>query len=264
MTADPHVAAAAQAAGVDRIGVDLEVRGKAQRQASRPSWIAGHTLDDLRRIVDVLSTSLCFARIHPFELGGREELEEVLGLGAQVVMLPMFTSARQALEFVRAVDGRAQPVLLLETVAAAEDITALVASDMDFEVHIGLNDLGIARGHASPFQVLTDPLVGEIARRVLGSGRRLAVGRLARPDQADLPVPADLVCALTVSLGAEGSFLSQYFLRGVDGTDPAALRSHVEALRGRLAHWSRASPGDLALAMAAIARSVERISGSAA
>jgi 2-keto-3-deoxy-L-rhamnonate aldolase RhmA len=262
MTADPSHAAAAQAAGVDRIGIDLEVHGKAARQVSRPSWIAGHTLDDMRALGAVVPAGKRFARIHPFELGGRDELEQVLALGARFVMLPMFSSAAEALEFVRAVDSRAVPVLLLETVPAVDDLDALLASDSEFEVHVGLNDLGISRGHASPFHVLLDPLLSGISRRVVASGRRLAVGRLARPADAGLPVPADLVCALTVSLGAGASFVSQYFARGIDPADPEAMAFHVDGLRRRLAYWSQASPGELSAALDALKQAVDRIPAS--
>ena len=259
MTADPAHAAAAQAAGVDRIGIDLEVRGKAARQVSRPSWIAGHTLDDMRALCEAVAPERRFARIHPFDQGGRDELEQVLAVGTRFVMLPMFTSAAQALEFVRAVGSRAVPVLLLETVPAAQDLDALLASDLDFEVHVGLNDLGISRGHASPFHMLIDPLLSGISRRVAASGRRLAVGRVARPADTGLPVPADLVCALTVSLGATGSFLSQYFARGIDPASPQNMAFHVGGLRARLAHWSEASPQQLAAALDALAQAVARL-----
>jgi hypothetical protein len=263
MTADPAHAAAAQAAGVDRIGIDLEVRGKAARQVSRPSWIAGHTLDDMRAIGNVVAPERRFVRIHPFDQGGREELEQVLDMGARFVMLPMFTSAAQALDFVRAVGSRAVPVLLLETVPAADDLDALLAGNLEFEVHVGLNDLGISRGHASPFHVLLDPLLSSISRRVVASGRPLAVGRLARVSDASLPVPADLVCALTVSLGAGGSFISQYFARGIDAADGQGMAVHVGELRERLAYWSHATPAQLAAALEALAQAVARIPGPA-
>lgn len=259
MTASPAQAAAAQAAGVDRIGIDLEVRGKAERQVSRPSWIAGHSLDDLRAVASCLRTAKLFARIHPFALGGREELEQVLSLGAQVVMLPMFTSAAQAIEFVRAVDGRAVPVLLVETVPAVDDLDALLRSDRDFEIHVGLNDLGIGRGHASPFDMLVDPILEQISRRVRASSRRLAVGRLARPNDLSLPVPADLVCALTAWLGAGGSFVSQYFAHGIDPADAQAVTLHIGVLRQRLAHWLRAEPAELAAAVDALREVVRRL-----
>jgi hypothetical protein len=259
MTAQPPHAAAAHAAGVDRIGVDLEVRGKSERQVSRPSWIAGHSLDDLREVARVVPPDKLFARIHPFTLGGREELEAVLAAGARFVMLPMFTTASEALDFVRAIGGRATPVLLLETEGAALDLDALLRSELDFEIHVGLNDLGISRGHASPFEMLVDPLLETIAGRVRASGRPFAIGRLARPGDAGLPISADLICALTVSLGARGSFLSQYFSRGIDPADSTAMREAVQALRLRLEYWVRAAPHERSVAMSRLAQSVRAL-----
>lgn len=259
MTADPRYAAAADAAGIDRVGVDLEVKGKADRQLSRPSWIAGHSLDDLRRVAAALRRAALFVRIHPFDQGGRAELEQVIEAGAKAVMLPMFKRADEALDFVRAVDGRAVPVLLLETVGAAADLGALLRSPLDFEVHIGLNDLGISRGHRSPWGMLLDPLLPHIARQVVASGRRLAIGRLARPGDATLPVPADLICALTCSLGATGGFVSQYFPRGIDANDPAVLGAEIAQLRRRLAAWGAASAGEIERAMRELEAAVGRL-----
>ena len=263
MTADPRVAAAADAAGVNRVGIDLEVHGKVQRQVSRPSWITTHTLEALRPVVAAMKQAVPFARIHPFALGGRDELEQVLALGARVVMLPMFISAAQAHEFVRAVDGRAKPVLLLETMPAVEQLDEILRSDRYFEVHVGLNDLGIQRGHASPFSMMLDPLLPRIARQVRQSNRPLAVGRLARVDDTALPVPASLVCALTVGLGASGGFVSHYFLRGIDAADPQAMSLHVAQLRTQLANWAQAPPEKMQAAMQALRQAVERIAATA-
>lgn len=260
MTSDAAHAAAADAAGVNRIGVDLEVLGKIERQQSRPSWIAGHTCDDLRRIGGALRHAELFARIHPFALGGRDELEQVLEAGARVVMLPMFRSAAQALEFVQAVGPRARPVLLLETVEAANDLPALLRSSDEFEIHIGLNDLGISRGHSSPFAMLVDPLLAQIAGQVRASGRALAIGRLARPFHPGMPVEADLVVALTVILGAQGSFLSQYFLRDGHPEDAAWMSQAVATLRERIAYWA----GESAAAQeGALARLREQVAATA-
>ena len=66
MTPDPAQAAAADAAGVDRVGIDLEIKGKHERQTSRPSWIAGHTFEDLAAVRQVLRRAELFVRIHPF------------------------------------------------------------------------------------------------------------------------------------------------------------------------------------------------------
>ncbi len=263
MTADPVYAAAAQAAGVDRVGVDFEVRGKAERQVSRPSWIAGHVLADLVGIAGVVERERLFVRIHPFELGGRDELDQVLAAGAGVVMLPMFARAEQALEFVRAVDSKAVPVLLLETESAANDLDALLRSELDFEIHLGLNDLGISRGHASPFAMLLDPLLADISQRVAASGRRLCIGRLARVTDRSLPISADLLCALTVSLGGRGSFLSQYFAKGVDPADVGALTVHVNDLRQRARFWAQAKPEELSAALADLTAGIRRMDSAA-
>ena len=49
-TNDPDTARSADAAGIDRIGVDLDRLGKAERQAGLATWISPHTVADLERL----------------------------------------------------------------------------------------------------------------------------------------------------------------------------------------------------------------------
>src|SRR5436309_956040 len=77
-TDDASVAARADAAGVDRIGVDLERRGKAERQRGLGTWISPHTLGDLPAVAAALDRARLFARINPWGPGSEVEVEEVL------------------------------------------------------------------------------------------------------------------------------------------------------------------------------------------
>jgi hypothetical protein len=61
-TSDPALAARADAAGIDRIGVDLERLGKAERQRGLGTWVSPHTLDDLARVG---ATAALIARAFP-------------------------------------------------------------------------------------------------------------------------------------------------------------------------------------------------------
>lgn len=232
VTRDPRIAAAADAAGVDRIGIDLETWGKKNRQAGIATWFSDHRLEDLPRIGERLGRSQLFVRINPPEGGGEAELEQALRLGARVVMLPMFRGSEDARRFLQRVDGRAWPVLLLERAEAVRDLDRLLAIDRPFEVHVGLNDLAISLGHRQPFAILADPALHRVCDAIRASGRvLLSVGRLARPDDRSLPVPPALMCRLLVQLGAGGAFLSQHFLRDGDPGDADWMRAAVAGLR---------------------------------
>jgi ribosomal-protein-alanine acetyltransferase len=124
-TSDPRTARTADAAGVDRIGVDLDRLGKAERQVGLGSWISPHTVDDLRRLRPVVARGRLLARVNPVHDGTATEVEAVLAAGATVLMLPMFRSARDVGRFVELVAGRARVVGLLETREALADVAAL-------------------------------------------------------------------------------------------------------------------------------------------
>src|SRR5437868_4887571 len=78
-TGDPVLAREADAAGIDRIGVDLERAGKAERQQGRGTWISPHTERDLAALGPLLGRADLFARVNPVNSRTPRELEAVLG-----------------------------------------------------------------------------------------------------------------------------------------------------------------------------------------
>src|SRR5688500_12265371 len=81
-TNEPALAREADGAGVDRIGVDLERLGKAERQAGRGTWVSPHTEEDLLRVAAVLTHATLFVRTNPVHEGSAAEVERVLAAGA--------------------------------------------------------------------------------------------------------------------------------------------------------------------------------------
>src|SRR4249920_3799309 len=84
-TNDLDLARRADAAGVQRIGADLERLGKSERQRGRPTWISPHTIDDLAALGPVLSRARLFARVNPLHAGSQEEVAAVLAAGVEVI-----------------------------------------------------------------------------------------------------------------------------------------------------------------------------------
>jgi 2-keto-3-deoxy-L-rhamnonate aldolase RhmA len=251
-TADPALARSADAAGVDRIGVDLERLGKSRRQQGRGTWISPHTERDLERVRSALASARLFARINPVHAGTRREVEAVLAAGAEVLMLPMVAEAREAAHLVDAVAGRARVVLLVERVEALERLVELVAVDGVDEVHVGLNDLALSLGLPNRWLVLAGDAVADAGRRVREAGLRFGLGGIGRVDDRDLPVPADLVYAEYARTGATAALVSRSFLASVTGAD--ALAAEVARARARLAAWRGRSPAELDAAHAELAR----------
>ncbi|HVA84856.1 MAG TPA: hypothetical protein VNF73_00915 [Candidatus Saccharimonadales bacterium] len=76
--------------------MDLERLGKQERQGGRGTWMSPHTIDDLAAIGQVLEHARLFARVNRLHPGSDEEVRTVLAAGAQVLMLPMVATAREA------------------------------------------------------------------------------------------------------------------------------------------------------------------------
>lgn len=69
------IAQAGDAAGIERIGVDLEHLGKAERQAGRGTWISPHTVDDLRAVTSSLTRARGCARLNPVHVALEQAVE---------------------------------------------------------------------------------------------------------------------------------------------------------------------------------------------
>ena len=136
----------AQAAGVDRIFVDMEYIGKAQRQGGMDTVQNHHTVEDVARLRPVLDQAELLVRVNPVHPGSKEEIDRVIAAGADVIMLPMWQSVEEVQQFIRWVDGRAKTLLLLENQAAVDCLNRVVALPGVDEIHIGLNDLSISQG----------------------------------------------------------------------------------------------------------------------
>ncbi len=226
LTKVPELAAEAVRAGVDRIFVDLEIRGKRERQRGRATVISGHSIDDVGRIHAVIGTAELLVRVNPPGSWTEDEVEKVLAAGADVVMLPYFTELAEVEAFVQAVRGRATVCLLLEPAAAVARVDQFAALDGVNEIHVGLNDLHASMGLTFMYELLAGGLLDHISTRIRESCRpvRFGFGGGALLDAQHPLSPAD-VLREHIRLGSQMLILSKTF------TGDA---SSVEELRGRL------------------------------
>src|SRR5512143_1317194 len=77
-SADPALAARADEAGIDRIGLDLEILGKAERQRGLGTWVSSHRIEQLRDLRAAVGRAELFCRINPINAGSRAEIDAVL------------------------------------------------------------------------------------------------------------------------------------------------------------------------------------------
>jgi HpcH/HpaI aldolase/citrate lyase family protein len=240
LTNDPAVARSGDRAGIDHIGLDFETLGKRIRQPEPGAWVSDHALSEVAPIGQALKHARLFARIDPMQDQTPRQVEQLLGLGVNSIMLPMFTQAGEVASFVELVDGRAYVSLLLETPEALVRIDDIVRIPGIDEISIGLNDLHRALGLKSHFEVLTSDIMCMLSDKVRGHGIRFGFGTLGKVGDSGLPVPADLVYAQYPRLGASSARLFRHF----QGPTPRELdyETEVTLLRQRLSFWYAQGP----------------------
>jgi hypothetical protein len=252
-TSDPALAARADAAGIDRVGVDLERLGKAERQRGLGTWVSPHTTADLARVGGALRDADLFVRVDPLHDGTASQVDAVAGLGTRVVMLPMIETPADAARFVGIVAGRMRVVLLVETAAALAAVGDLAAVPGVDEIHVGLNDLALSLGSASRWQVLAGERLAVAAAAVRAAGRRFGFGGIGGVDDDALPIPADLIYAEYGRVGGTAALIARAFPTAGD------LGVEVARARHRLASWRTATPEALAAAHAELARRAQAL-----
>lgn len=215
ITNRPDVAQIAQQNGVDRIFIDMEYIGKAERQGNMDSVKNHHTAEDVKAVREVLLTSELLVRVNPIhdatvDYGSsEEEIETVLEAGADVIMLPFFKTLDEVQRFYRAVNRRAKTILLLETKEAVQILPAILElKDLD-EVHIGLNDLSISYGKKFMFELLADGTVERICRLLQTRKVFYGFGGIASLGRGQ--VPAEMIIKEHYRLGSHMAILSRSF-----------------------------------------------------
>lgn len=233
------LAARADAAGVDRIGVDLERLGKAERQRGLGTWISPHAETDLAALAPVLARAALFARVNPINADSPREIEAVVARGARVLMLPMVATRDEAARFVDLVGGRAAVVLLVERREALAAVGMLAAVAGVDEIHVGLNDLALSLGLPNRWLVLAGDRLATAAAAVRAAGKRFGFGGIGAVDDAALPIPSDLIYAEYARLGATAALVARAFPVAGD------LAAAIAGVRARLARWRGAGASAL-------------------
>lgn len=209
ITNKPDVAVIAQKYGVARIFVDLEVMGKAERQANRDTVISNHCVSDVSRIAQLLSSSALLVRVNPTNMQSKSEIDAIISAGADIIMLPMWSSVREVRTFIDYVSGRAKVCLLLETKEAVECLKDVLELHGIDEIYIGLNDLHISYGLSFMFELLVNGTVEKICSIIKSADIPYGFGGIARIGEGLLP--AENIIMEHYRLGSTMSILSRSF-----------------------------------------------------
>ena len=215
ITNRPEIARIAEAAGVDRIFVDMEYLGKDARQRGLDTVKSHHTVQDASAVKAALTSADLLVRVNsihdamPDIPSSRKEIDSAVDAGADVLMLPYFKTVDEVRTFLKLVDGRAKTMLLFETpeaVSLADEILALPGID---EIHVGLNDLSIGYGQRFLFEPLANGTLDMLCPKFCAKGIPFGFGGIARLGGG--AVPAEIIIQEHCRLGSQRAILSRSF-----------------------------------------------------
>ncbi len=215
ITNNPTIAQIAEASGVDRIFVDLEYIGKADRQGGMDTVQSHHTLDDVKAIADAVKNTEVLVRINPIHNATSEysstedEINTAIANGADILMLPYFKTTGEVVRFLSCVNGRVQTMLLLETPEAVEILDDILALDGIDAIHIGLNDLSLGYGRKFMFELLADGTVERLCAKFRERNIPYGFGGIASLGKGLLP--AEMIIKEHYRLGSGCVILSRSF-----------------------------------------------------
>ncbi|GJL60844.1 MAG: hypothetical protein NPIRA03_37010 [Nitrospirales bacterium] len=242
-TNNVEIARLADEAGIDRIGLDLEVLGKIERQDPSKTWISDHLISEIPAVRRVLKNAQLFVRTNPLNTKSKYEIDRLVDLGAEVLMLPMFSDAVEAQQWIDMVAGRAETSLLVETASAAKNIKDITKVSGVDEIHVGLNDLHLDLKMNNHFEVLVSPLMEKVSTCVHEAGINFGFGGIARVNDETLPISSDLIYAQYPRLNADRALVSRIFLS--PDYRLFSLTEEVAKFRQMMTKWSKQSCQDL-------------------
>ena len=213
ITNDVKVAQHFEACGVDDIMVDLETLGKEERQKGLNTVKSFHCLEDVTLIKESLTSAKCLVRVNPIHEDSFKEITEAIERGADMVMLPMFTTKEEVEEFVRLVGDKAQKYLLLETPQAMTRIDDILNVQGIDAVHIGLNDLSIGLGLDFLYEPVIGGLVEYMGEKIKAKGIKFGFGGVSRIELSQNLLSEHF------RMGSEMVILNRHFRRYKDTYD---------------------------------------------
>lgn len=236
----------AEQVGIDRIMLDLERNGKADRQAGWSLFLSSHQIESVACLKRALKNAPLVVRINPLSDRSRGEIDAVADGGADFIMLPYFSGLADVRIFLKLVRRRSRVILLVETRPAAAQLKAFVEEPGVDEVHIGLNDLSISLGQENIFEPLCAGMIDEMAAVLRDARMPFGFGGIARLSLQELPVHPEHMLAEQVRVGASRGWLGRTFRGEMERSRARGeLAGEVMAIREAVRKWQSASEGAL-------------------
>lgn len=267
VTNRPDVAKIAHESGVDRVFIDMEYIGKSLRQGGMDTVQNRHTVQDVAAVRKAVPDAQILVRVNPIHEaqdavpGSEEEIHAVIEAGADLVMLPYFTTAEEVKRFVSIVNGRAKVFPLLESKAALERVDEILEIPGIDEIHVGLNDLSLDLKKKFLFELLADGTVDALCEKFRKKGIPYGFGGIGRLGKGDLP--AQRILMEHYRLGSGCVILSRSFCNTALMTDPDQIKQTFDLGVQEIREYERECAGAGAEAWAdnheEVIRCVQRI-----
>ena len=243
ITNRPEIARIVEDAGVQRIFVDMEYIGKAERQGGMDTLQSHHTIEDISAIKKVLTSAKIMVRCNPIHdanenyISSKEEIDLSIKAGADILMLPYFKTVKEVEKFISLVDGRVKTLPLVETPEAVECIDEILEIDGIDEIFIGLNDLSLGYGMKFMFQPLADGTVEKLCEKFKKKGLPYGFGGIASLGKGLLS--SDRVIAEHYRLGSTCAILSRSFCNTNVITDIEKIRHIFNVELKAIRDWEK-------------------------
>ena len=201
----------ARLAGLNNIVVDLEKKGKSDRQRGYFLELSNNNYTDIKQVKKWYPSCNLICRINSIHDKSNDEINRVLDAGANTIMLPIFYERSEVEEFIDIVDGRANTILLFETKKSIE--SPELYSDLPFDsYYIGLNDLKIDYGYKFAYEILAfdilEKFVDCFPSKPFGFGGITLIG-------CGHPLTTEVILNELVRLGATLVILRRAFKRDI-------------------------------------------------
>lgn len=214
--------------GVSAAIIDLESRGKNQRQAGFDTEINAHSLSDLRDLRAQTDRPI-FCRIGSAEIT-EQELADTINSGADEIIIPMVRHVTEVECILRLINNRCAATVMIETTDAADQAKALSSLPIN-RIYVGLNDLHIDRGTDSIFAPLVDGYMDRIKEQC--GDVPFGFGGLTLPDHG-APLAASHLYAEMARLECSFTFLRRSFYRDTLGKDGAQELENMKSVMRKM------------------------------
>ena len=216
--------------GIDIIFIDLEQLGKQERQGHIDSVKSKHEVSDIKEIKSSLTKADILVRIDPINSNTKNQIDEVIEAGADIVMLPYFKNYSEVEFFFKCIDGRVRTKLLFEHIDSLTLIESIHKNFNVNEIYFGLNDLSLSLGYNFMFRVLTDRILDDAIEYCKKNKISYGIGGVGNYNSGK--IPGKIILKEFKRLGATSTIISRSLVNAYN-QDEKVFINEINLLRSK-------------------------------